>query len=173
MPTRRELLLLGLVGVGAAVAGALVGPLTLQSRTGAARLLSARYRDLEGRTTALSLWQGSPLLCNFWATWCAPCREEVPLLLKLRAHYAGKGVEFVGIGIDNAAKMRQFSNEYRVTYPLLEGDAGTVELMRDLGNPSGALPFTVLTDRAGAIAYRHLGLLREPDLRTALDGILG
>ncbi|MCD6042798.1 MAG: thioredoxin, partial [Burkholderiales bacterium] len=78
---RRELLVLGGTGLAAAAAGALVGVLTLQSRSGAAELLAARFEDLEGRGRRLIDWRGRALLCNFWATWCAPCREEVPLLI--------------------------------------------------------------------------------------------
>ena len=172
MPTRREALLIGGVALAAAAAGVVFGPLALQSHSGAAKLLSAAYPDLTGRRVHLAAWQHRPLVCNFWATWCAPCREEVPLLLDLRKSYAPKGLEVVGIGIDQVAKMRQFAADYRIDYPLLVGDAAAVELMRELGNGSGALPFTVVTDARGAIAYRHLGLLRDQDLRRAIDGIL-
>ena len=173
MPTRREALTMAAVAVAAAAAGALVGPLALQSQSGAAKLLSAVFPNLSGAPKRISDWRGSVLVCNFWATWCAPCREEVPLLVALRENYAAKGVEVVGIGIDNAAKIRQFSEDYRVTYPLLVADATAMELMRDLGNDAGGLPFTVVYDRQGAIGYRRLGLLREADLKRAIDGMLG
>ena len=171
MPTRREALIVGAVGIAAAAAGVLVGPLALQSQSGAARLLSAGYPDLSGKQVRIGEWPGV-LVCNFWATWCEPCRAEVPLLLKLRRAYSGKGLEVVGIGIDNAAKMRQFAKDYGVDYPLLVADASAVDLMRDLGNPSGALPFTAVKDARGTIAYRHLGLLKEPDITQVIEGIL-
>jgi len=94
------------------------------------------------------------------------------LLVDLRKTYAAKGLEIVGIGIDQAAKMRQFAADYGIDYPLLVGDAAALDLMRELGNSTGALPFTVVKDARGAVAYRHLGLLKERDIRRAIDGIL-
>jgi hypothetical protein len=77
---RRELLILGAAGVTAAAAGALVGALALQSRSGAATLLAQTFLDTAGKPRRLQEWQGRVIVCNFWATWCAPCREEIPLL---------------------------------------------------------------------------------------------
>jgi thiol-disulfide isomerase/thioredoxin len=173
MPGRREVLIVGAVGLAAAAAGTLFGPLALQSQSGAADLLSASYPDLSGRPRPIAAWRGTVLVCNFWATWCAPCREEVPLLMDARRKFAANGVEIVGIGIDHAANISQFVVEFKVPYPLLVADMAAIELMRKLGNKSGALPFTVIQNRAGAIAFRRLGILKQPELDQALDAILG
>lgn len=173
MPGRREVLIVGAVGLAAAAAGALVGPLALQSQSGASDLLSAVYPDISGQRRPLAAWRGTVLVVNFWATWCAPCREEVPLLTALRQKYAAKGFEVVGIGIDNGAKIAQFSKEFRIPYPLLVADGSGVDLMRKLGNPSGALPFTVVQDRKGSIAYRRLGLLKGPEFQGVIEAMLG
>lgn len=165
---RRNALLLGAIGVAAAAAGAVVGALFLQSRSGAASLLSTRFLDLAGRERRLLEWRGYVLVVNFWATWCAPCREEMPMLAEARRTYAPKSVEFVGIGVDSAAKMRDFSQAHGIEYPLLVADASVVELMRGLGNRTGALPYTVVLDRSGSVSHRHLGALD----RIALDRIL-
>jgi thiol-disulfide isomerase/thioredoxin len=108
-------------------------------------------------------------VCNFWATWCLPCREEIPLLMQVRSRYAANGTEVVGIGIDHAAKIQQFAREFGITYPLLVADASGLDLMRKLGNQAGGLPYTVVVDRNGAIAYRRLGLLRAAELTARLD----
>src|SRR4051812_43899527 len=100
MPGRREALILAGVGTAALGLGALLGPTFLQSRSGAAALLATPYPDLEGKTRTLAEWAGKVLLCNFWATWCEPCREEIPMLVNLRTKYVAKGVEFVGISVD-------------------------------------------------------------------------
>lgn len=169
---RREALILAGVGVAAAAVGVVVGPLVLQSQTGAAELRAASYPDASGTLRSINGWKGKVLVCNFWATWCAPCRQEMPLLQETRQKFAKKGVEIVGIGIDQAAKIRQFAAEFGISYPLLVADAGGIGLMRKLGNGEGALPFTVILDRHGAIAYRHLGILRREDLEATLDGLL-
>lgn len=81
---RRDALLLGAAGTAAALAGAVAGALVLQSRSGATELLAASFPDVNGRVRRLLDWRGTVLLCNFWATWCAPCREEVPMLVAAR-----------------------------------------------------------------------------------------
>lgn len=171
-PSRREALILAAAGVAAAGAGLIAGALVLQSRSGASALLSTVYPDLSGRPRRLLEWKGRVLVFNFWATWCAPCREEMPMLSRLREKYESKGVEFIGISIDSAAKILEFSKTLPVSYPLLVADAGAIDLMRSLGNAGGALPFTVVLDRAGAVAYRRLGALVEEDLEKALVGFL-
>src|SRR5262245_40215936 len=156
-PRRREALIVGAVALAAAAAGGVAGALLLQSRSGAATLLSAAYPDLSGRPRRLLEWQGRALLVNFWATWCAPCREEMPMLAEMRQKYVSKGVEFIGIGIDSADKIAEFAKTYPVGYPLLVADPAAIELMRSLGNPAGGLPFTVVLDRNGTIGHRRLG----------------
>jgi len=103
-------------------------------------------------------------VCNFWATWCAPCREEMPLLLSARAKYASKGVEIVGIAVDNAAKVREFSTALGITYPILLAEADGLELMRKLGNAAGGLPYTVFLDREGRPVEHKLGALKAAEL---------
>src|SRR5438105_15881432 len=117
MTRRRDVLLLGAVGLAATAAGTVLGPVVLQSQSGAADLASAAYPDPSGRVWRLATWHGKVLICNFWATWCEPCRVEIPLLVSIRGRYASKGGEVVGIGIDQAIKIRRFANEFSVPYP--------------------------------------------------------
>jgi thiol-disulfide isomerase/thioredoxin len=171
-PARREVLILGAIGAGAAVAGGLVGALALQAQSGAADLLAAPFRDLSGTGRTVREWQGRVVVCNFWATWCAPCREEVPMLVAVREAFAAKGVEIVGIGIDQAVKIEEFSKTYSITYPILIADARALELMRRLGNGFGGLPYTVVLDRLGVVAHRRLGALTRVELEGVLRGLL-
>ena len=142
---RRNALILGAAGIAAAAAGFLVGPSLLQLGGGrdGEILRSASFADLDGKTRQLVEWTGKVLVCNFWATWCAPCREEIPLLVAAREKYGSAGVEIVGIAVDNAAKVRDFSLSFRISYPILLAEAGGLEMMRQLGNSSGGLPYTV------------------------------
>lgn len=169
---RRDALILCGVGVAAAAAGIVMGPLFVQSQSGAADLHAASFPDLSGTRQPMERWRGKVLVSNFWATWCAPCREEMPLLQETRRKYGPKGVEVVGIGIDQAAKIRQFAAEFGISYPLLVAESGGIDLMRKLGNGEGALPFTVITDRHGAITYRRLGILRREELQATLDRLV-
>jgi thiol-disulfide isomerase/thioredoxin len=173
MARRRDALLLGGAGLVAAAAGAVVGAFTLQAGSGAADLLAARFQDLEGRPRRLLDWKGRALLCNFWATWCAPCREEIPLLVAAKQNSPPARVELVGIAIDTVDKIREFSTNYKINYPVLIGDAGTIALLRGLGNRGGGLPYTLALDSSGAIVQRHLGALTEADLRQVMARLSG
>jgi thiol-disulfide isomerase/thioredoxin len=169
---RREALILGGVGLAAAAAGALVGVFALQARSGAAELLAAPLHDLDGRQRRLLDWKGKVLLCNFWATWCAPCREEIPLFVAAKQQWLSPALEIVGIGIDSAANIIQFARSYKINYPLLVAGATGVELLRGLGNRSGLLPFSVMLDRNGALVQRWLGAFTEANLRQVLASLV-
>jgi thiol-disulfide isomerase/thioredoxin len=177
-PSRREALILGAAGIAAAAAGFLAGPLVLRS-TGEERAAgtlsgdaiqgSTALVDLAGKPRRLSEWQDRILVCNFWATWCAPCREEIPLLMSAWQKYRNLGVEIVGIAIDNASKVAEYAVSLNISYQILLAEADGIELMHRLGNTSGALPYTVVSDRRGSVVHRRLGALRQKDL----DAMLG
>ena len=177
-PGRREALILGAAGLAAAAAGLLLWAVVLRSAggdrpgegasAGDIALRSATLVDLAGQSRKLSEWRDRILVCNFWATWCAPCREEIPMLMAARAKYASSGVEVVGIAIDNAANVRQFSTTFQISYPILLAEASGLELMRKLGNSSGGLPYTVVADRQGHVVRRKLGAFKQGDLEAIL-----
>jgi thiol-disulfide isomerase/thioredoxin len=172
MPDRREILALAGVGLAAAVAGAVLGPFALQSGSGASALLSTVFPDLAGQPRRLRDWRGKVAVCNFWATWCEPCREEIPLLITLYDKYRPQGVDVVGIGVDKLPNIVEFASKLKITYPLLVGDMRALDLMRDLGNHAGALPFTAILDRQGAVTYRKLGAFRQEELDSILASLL-
>ena len=169
-PRRREALILVAAGVAAASAGFLVGPAFLRGRDSAdaGELWSTRLPDLAGKSRQVSEWRGRVVVCNFWATWCAPCREEIPVLMAARQKSGPDTLEVVGIAVDNAAKVGEFARSFRISYPVLISDGEGLELMRKLGNTAGGLPYTVFLDRQGRVAHRKLGALTS----TELDGIL-
>ena len=169
---RRSALTFGAVGLLAASTGALLAPIALQRQNGAATLLSTVFPDLSGQAKRLRDWEGLVTITNFWATWCEPCREEIPLLIAARAQYRAKGLEVVGIGIDQVAKIRDYAAKYEIPYPLLVGDLRALDVMRELGNPAGALPYTVILDRRGRVVERRLGAYKSGELDKILSVIL-
>ena len=124
--------------------------------------------DADGHEQALAQWRGKVLVINFWATWCAPCREEMPQFVATQARDGAKGVQFVGIAVDDVDKVRVFAREIGLNYPTLIGGYGAIELSRTLGNDLAALPFTIVLDREGRVVHTQLGPLRA----AKLDGLL-
>jgi thiol-disulfide isomerase/thioredoxin len=171
-PGRREALILGGVAAAAAAIGGVVGALALQSGSGAGELLTRRFADLDGQPRRLADWKGKALVCNFWATWCAPCREEIPLLGAAQQHFGSRGLQVVGIALDNAANVRKFDESVKIGYPVLLADSSVIDMMRSLGNESGGLPFTVLLDSRGRVAGRRLGPYSEAQLNAAVAALL-
>ncbi len=172
MPDRRRALAIGAVGLAAAAAGAVAGALFWQQRSGAASLLSTVFPDLDGQARRLRDWRGKVVVVNFWATWCEPCREEIPLLIRASQTYASRGVDFVGIAVDTVAKIREFAANYSIPYVSLVGDARALDLLRELGNTAAALPFSVVIDRGGAVASRKLGAYKDGELDAVLQDVL-
>lgn len=125
-------------------------------------------RDTDGKTQRLEQWRGKVLVLNYWATWCSPCREEMPGFSRLQEKHQAKGVQFAGISIDDASKIVEFQKETPVNYPLLIGDMNTMTQSAELGNSRQALPFTVVFDRNGQLSMSKLGRWNEADLEPKL-----
>jgi thiol-disulfide isomerase/thioredoxin len=166
---RRDALVLGAAGAAALAAGGIVGALAIQSASGAGKLLSASFIDLSGRPRRLREWQGRVVLFNFWATWCAPCREEMPLLDAAARKY---DFSVVGIGVDSGPKISEFAANYAIRYEMLVAGAEAIQLMKDLGNASGGLPFSLFLDRRGRVTHRKLGPLASPELEGIVTSLL-
>jgi thiol-disulfide isomerase/thioredoxin len=130
------------------------------------------FPDSNGQQQHLSQWRGQVVVLNFWASWCAPCREEMPDFVALRTEYQAKGVEFIGIAMDNPANVTRFLQQFPVNYPILIGEDGAHSLIRQLGNQSGGLPYTIVIDRRGNIVRNHLGRLTRSTLEADLRKIV-
>lgn len=134
-------------------------------------LQATRLPDSVGRLQSFAQWRGKILVVNFWATWCPPCREEIPALSRLQEKHAASGVQVVGIAIDNAENVAAYSKSGAIAYPVLIGDNDLVELNRVLGNPSMALPYTVVFDATGKVRMHHMGRIVESDIDGLLQGL--
>ena len=138
----------------------------------AGALLGITLPDTQGREQSLGQWKGKVLVVNFWATWCVPCREEMPEFVKAQQEYGGRGLQFVGIAIDQVDKVKPFATELGLNYPALIGGYGAIELSKTLGNRLGALPFTVVVDRSGRVVRTQLGPLKNGELKSIVMQLL-
>jgi len=136
--------------------------------TAAATFYAQQLPDLQGKPQPLDQWKGKHLIVNFWATWCAPCVEEMPELSAMHAEVAPRNIHVVGIGIDSPSNMAEFAMKHKIAYPLYVAGMGGTELSRRFGNPSGGLPFTILLGADGKVRKTYLGKLKFDELRRDL-----
>jgi thiol-disulfide isomerase/thioredoxin len=140
----------------------------------AAPMAEPVLRDLDGKTHTLAEWRGKLLVLNFWATWCPPCREEMPEFVRLQNELGGQGLQFVGVAIDEPDEVRAFLKDNPVNYPILIGDERAPDWADSLGNRLSALPFSVVFDRGGKIIHTQTGVFRREQVldavRTHLNG---
>lgn len=135
-------------------------------------LLALSLPDLAGTPQALSQWKGKILVVNYWATWCPPCKDEMPGFSRIHQKFAANGIQFVGISIDSAEKVRKFQAATPVRYPLLLGSMEDMRTAVDLGNAAQGLPFTVILDRQGEVYSTKLGKFPESALEERLTALL-
>ena len=152
------------LGAGAYFGRGAYAPAMATTTSTGAGVYGITLPDLDGNPVSLARFRGKPLVVNFWATWCGPCREEMPGFVRLQQADGGKNVQFVGIGVDDAVKLRQFASSIGLNYPSLVGGYGALELSRTLGNTAMALPFTLVLDRDGKIVRTQLGPLPPEQL---------
>ena len=128
--------------------------------------------DLQNTSQASTQFKGKVVLLNFWATWCAPCREEIPLLIKYQERYAAQGFTVIGIAIDEPAEVAPYAQKMRINYPVWVSEAQAAEVSRQYGNTTGVLPYSVLIGRNGKIIRQIPGILKPdelpPDISQAL-----
>lgn len=156
----------GLVaGVTGALRGWAPGPIVPKEQQ-ALDVWRLRFATPDGGDIVFGALRGRPLLLNFWATWCVPCIEELPLLDRFQSRQAALGWSVVGLAADQDDAVRRFLVRRAVRYPVALAGLAGIDLARQLGNPNGGLPYSVLFDRAGAIAGTKRGALTEADLAT-------
>ena len=173
----RQFLLLALTGLLlGAMAGGIYEWTQQRDRAGISehpeRLPDFTLPTFDGSPWRSEEWRGRILVINFWASWCPPCRKEMPLFTTLHEELGDKGVLFVGIAIDDPQSALDFVDTYGVEFPILLGQERGIELSRQLGNRIEALPFTVVADREGRIVLRQAGEMREEKLRPLLEQLL-
>jgi thiol-disulfide isomerase/thioredoxin len=137
------------------------------AKNGAVQQLTAlSLTDSQGKLQKISQWQGKFLVVNFWATWCAPCVQEMPELSELQKDLSKSNVQLIGLGIDSPSNIVEFAQKYQISYPLFAAGMEGTELSRQLGNQAAGLPFTVLISPDGNLLKSYLGRLNIEQLRS-------
>ena len=132
------------------------------------RLFDMELQDYRGTPHALSQWKGKILVINFWATWCAPCREEMPYFSRMSREYSAHGVQFIGISSDSPGAVRTFADQEKISYPLLVDEQRAIELSAELGNSLSVLPYTLILGKNGEPLLARTGRLPEHALESLL-----
>jgi len=135
-------------------------------------IFQTSFEDLQGKMQSLAQWKGKVIILNFWATWCPPCLAEIPEFIQLQKQYSTRGLQFIGIAIDQKDKVQTFTKDMGMNYPILLGDMPGIDLSRKIGNTQGGLPFTVIIDRNGNIAATQLGILSQEKLENIIKPLL-
>ncbi|MBL8490284.1 MAG: TlpA family protein disulfide reductase [Rhodocyclaceae bacterium] len=156
-----------------AQAGAAAYAETATTPAQAQALFAATLTGLDGKPAALEQYRGKPLIVNFWARWCGPCRQEIPELARIQAENGRKGLVVLGIGLeDKPEPVQDFARAYDMNYPILLAKDQGIALMQALGNVKAGLPFTVVIDRQGRILSSKLGVMKRPDLEAAAAALV-
>ncbi len=135
------------------------------------RLPQFSLADRSGKATSIAAFAGKSLVINFWATWCAPCRSEIPLLQALHTEWAGRDVSVVGIAVDSRDKVLQYADRLKIDYPLLIGEQDALDVAATFGVDSPVFPFTVFTDRRGEVVALFVGELHRPQAELILGEV--
>lgn len=156
------------VALGAGVLGAGWGWWRLRGSAPAAGALNDLWQQSwqtpQGEPLPMTQFQGRPLLLNFWATWCPPCVQELPMLDAFYQQQRGQGWQVLGLAVDQPTAVRKFLGQHPLAFPVAIAGLDGTELSQRLGNDAGGLPFSVLFGKDGTVLDRHLGQLKPEDL---------
>jgi peroxiredoxin len=128
-------------------------------------------KDMDGRDVNLADYKGKVIMLNFWATWCGPCKYEIPTFVELQDEYRDRGVVFLGLSVDDPVdKLRPFAAEYKMNYPVLVGEGR--EDVQDAFGPVWGIPVTFMIGRDGRICKRHMGLATKEQFEREIQALL-
>jgi len=129
-------------------------------------------QDLDGNNHEFSEWEGKIRVLNFWATWCPPCRKETPMFVEMQEQLGDKGLQFIGVAIDEKQKVQDFMDTFGVNYPMLIGTDDAIEVAKQYGNRFGALPWTVVINRDGNIVHTQGGEMTRQKAESIIQPLL-
>lgn len=127
--------------------------------------------DLSGAPRSIRSWPGKSMIVNFWATWCAPCRREIPLLRELQKQHGAEGFQVVGVAVDIREDVIKYAQDIGIDYPVLIGEQDGLDAVNKFGQGSIGFPFTVFTDKDGRIVLFHLGEIKKAQADVLLGAV--
>jgi thiol-disulfide isomerase/thioredoxin len=127
--------------------------------------------DIDGQPRSIRSWEGKSMIVNFWATWCAPCRREIPLLKKIQAEHGPEGFQIVGVAVDFREDVLKYAQEIGIDYPVLIGEQDGLDAVNKFGQGSLGFPFTVFTDNQQRIVMFHLGEIHPEQAQVLLGAV--
>jgi thiol-disulfide isomerase/thioredoxin len=128
--------------------------------------------DRDGLMKSIRSWPGKSMIVNFWATWCGPCRREIPFLKELQHERGKDGFQLVGVAVDVREDVLKYADKIGIDYPLLMGEQDAFDAVSKFGLESTGFPFTVFTDKNARIVVTHLGELKPPQAKVILDAVV-
>jgi thiol-disulfide isomerase/thioredoxin len=145
---------------------------TTTLKYGGGEMIDFTLPDLDGNKQSLNHWRGKVIVLNFWATWCPPCREEIPLFVELQKKHAAGDLQIIGVAIDNKTAVMLYRQSAGINYPILLGNDDTMDLAARYGDRLDSLPYSVIIDRSGSIAVRKLGAFSKLELNSLIEPLL-
>jgi thiol-disulfide isomerase/thioredoxin len=161
-----------LVILGLTVRHFLINPIANKPEINASSLFSASLTDMQGVKQKLSQYKGKIIVVNFWATWCPPCREEMPELSLLQQEYKNKNVVVLGIAEDELALVKEYLQSSPVTYPIYIADNENMNLGSSIGNDKAVLPYTVIINADGIVIDTFFGRITKSLLEKSIQNLL-
>ncbi len=128
--------------------------------------------DVSGNQHNISEWQGKIRVINFWATWCPPCLKEIPEFMALQEQYSAKGLQFIGIAIDDQEPVEEYLAKTKINYPVLIGGVTGIALAHQLGNSIDAVPFTLVVNQQGQIIHKHPGEFSREQIMEIINPLI-
>ena len=128
--------------------------------------------DLTEKNRHISEWKGKILIINFWATWCPPCLKEIPGFIALQDEFGDKGLQFIGIAIEEREPVDEYIDFININYPILIGEDAGIALSHQLGNRINAVPFSIVVDKKGNIIHRHPGEFSRKQIMELITPLL-
>ena len=171
--SRRPVILVGLVIIALiGVGGYFLTPSGSDAQVATDQRPDFTLPDVDGEQRSIAEWDGEVIMLNFWASWCPPCRREIPAFIELQEDFGDQGFQIVGLAIDDRQSVVDFTDPMGVNYPLLIGAGEGIDIAEAYGNDIGVLPYTVFIDRDGRIVEAHRSELHYEDVAAIIEPLL-